>query len=100
MNDKVFSCFLLIRYIKNRLIFQYRGGVTVDGRGISSAGGLPTYKQPPKQAVSAYVNKVMCMYVIRFIANVLHVCTKTVTENWVIEALSVGTILAYLETKA
>ena len=43
----------MLRYIKTRLIFQYRGGVTVDGRGISSAGGLPTYKQPPKQAVSA-----------------------------------------------
>ena len=47
----------MLRYIKTRLIFQYRGGVTVDGRGISSAGGLPTYKQPPKQAVSAGCKK-------------------------------------------
>ena len=26
------------------------------------------------------------------------ICVKTVTENWVIEAPSVGTVLAYLET--
>jgi hypothetical protein len=30
----------------------------------------------------------------------IKVANKTVTENWVIEAPSVGTILAYLETTA
>ena len=56
----------VLKYVKIRLTFQYRGGVTVDGRGISSAGGLPTYKQPPKQAVSS---KEYVWYIIRFIAN-------------------------------
>jgi hypothetical protein len=38
-----------------------------------------------------------------FTVNLTHVVqgiAKTVTENWVIEAPSVGTILAYLETTA
>ena len=30
----------------------------------------------------------------------VHNYTKTVTENWIIEAPSVGTIVTYLETKA